>query len=466
MNNTPLANRKSIVLVGNRNAGKSTLFNRLIGFESSIVSDIAGTTTDPVYRAIELIGYGPVKISDTAGIDDVGELGLHRVKKSEEEIRDADLIIYVISVDDIGLDFENTSFVRNESINLDENETTKVEGSKTTEIDENKIVKTKENEATKVDVEKIIKQLNILISEKTRYINSKYEDKDKIIVINKMDKLDFLKKEEIETLKKENKGIHFISNVEDNDDNLDSRLNFSWFNLLIEDIIAKLNNGEEERSLIEGLVKTGDTVLLVVPIDTEAPKGRLILPQVQMIRACLDEGIKVITCRDSELKDTIEQFPNIDLVITDSKVFKTVGDIVPQNIRITSFSILFAREKGDIDTFLEGAKKINDLNDGDKILIAESCIHTVSHEDIGQVVIPNLIKKKTNKKLEFEFSYGKSLPDNLEEFSLIIQCGGCMMTRNNMMSRVAVGKINNIPITNYGIVLAYLNGVFDRAVYK
>lgn len=425
MNTTPIANRKSIVLVGNRNAGKSTLFNRLIGYESSIVSDIAGTTTDPVHKAIELIGYGPVKISDTAGIDDIGELGAYRVRKSEEEIRDADIILSVFTVDEILDDIGN--------------------------IDSN-------NSITPYFIE--------ILSKKMEDINNKYPRPKKIFIVNKMDRLDCINTDEVDSIKKSNPNVHFISNKADNVDNLDKRLNFIWFNTLIEDIIDKLNDGEVEKSLIDGLLSSGDTALLVVPIDSEAPKGRLILPQVQMIRACLDEGIKVITCRDTELKETLDEIKKIDLVITDSKVFKSVGEIVPNDIRITSFSILFAREKGDIDVFLEGAKKIRELKDGDRVLIAESCVHTVSHEDIGQVVIPNLIRKKTNKNIEFEFSYGKSLPEDLSKFSLIIQCGGCMMTRNNMMSRITIANMNNIPITNYGITLAYLNGVFDRAVYK
>ena len=398
MNNTPNANRKNIVLLGNRNAGKSTIFNTLIGHERSIVSDVAGTTTDPVWKAWELIGFGPVRIVDTAGLDDVGELGLQRVKKSEEETNEADLIIYVINIEDI-------------------------ESGRT------------------------------VLDEKIKEIKSRYGDRQYIFVVNKCDTA-----ENVEELKKssKNKDVMYISS-EDRDE---------WFDEMTSLIIRKLENTEEERSLMEGLLNPGDTALLVVPIDTEAPKGRLILPQVQLIRACLDEGIKVVVCRDEELKETIKEQKKIDLVITDSKVFEKVGEIVPREIPITSFSILFAREKGDIEEFLSGAKKIENLKDGDRILIAESCTHTVSHEDIGQVIIPGLIKKKTGKKLEFDFSYGKSLPEDIGVYSLIIQCGGCMMTRGNMMNRVRTSKENNIPITNYGVILAYLKGVFERAVYK
>lgn len=395
MNKTPMANRKSIVLAGNRNAGKSTLFNKLIGHERSIVSDVAGTTTDPVWKASEIIGFGPVKIVDTAGIDDIGVLGAQRVKKSQEELKEADLIIYLINI---------------------------------------------------LEIKGISETGNIIEAFK-----KKYSDKQIIFAINKCDLKD---KETLNRLKDSFEEVEFISDKSE-----------ASYERILSKIIEKLKNTEEEKDLLEGMLEAGETALLVVPIDTEAPKGRLILPQVQLIRACLDNCIKIVVCRDEELEETISEIKKIDLVITDSKVFEKVGKIVPKDIKITSFSILFARQKGDIDEFLNGARKLNELKDGEKILIAESCTHTVSHEDIGQVVIPNMIKKKTGKKLEFVFSYGKTLPENLNDFALIIQCGGCMMSRNNMMNRVYKAREKNIPITNYGVVLAYLKGVFERAVY-
>ncbi len=395
MDKTPVANRKNIVIAGNRNAGKSTLFNKLIGYERSIVSDIAGTTTDPVWKASEIIGFGPVRIVDTAGIDDVGELGAQRIKKSEEEMQEADLIVYVINISEIKALSEISSITEN--------------------------------------------------------IKQKYASKEVIFLLNKCDLLS------IEILKDAKLRFPDFIFSSDKDENS--------YEKLLSKIVERLKNTEEERNLLDGMLKAGDTALLVVPIDTEAPKGRLILPQVQLIRVCLDNGIKVVVCRDEELEETLSEIKKINLVITDSKVFEKVGKIVSKDIKITSFSILFARQKGDIKEFLRAAKKINDLKDGDRILISESCTHTVSHEDIGQVVIPNLIKKKTSKKLEFDFSYGKTLPEDISKYSLIIQCGGCMMTRNNMLNRIYKAKENNIPITNYGVVLAYLKGVFERAVY-
>ena len=233
-------------------------------------------------------------------------------------------------------------------------------------------------------------------------------------------------------------------------------------------IAENISGLEEDRGLLEGLARPGDTVVLVVPIDSEAPKGRLILPQVQMIRACLDEGVISIVVKDTELEAALVKFQDIDLVVTDSKIFDRVAGILDKSgkdIDLTSFSIVFARQKGDIDIFLDGAAYLDRLKDGDRVLIAESCTHTTSHEDIGTVLIPNLIREKTGKDLDFEFSQGKLDETNLSRFALMIQCGGCMMTRNNMMNRIGLAGQSGIPITNYGVVLAYLKGVFDRAIY-
>ena len=279
----------------------------------------------------------------------------------------------------------------------------------------------------------------------------KFAKKQVIFLVNKCDLVD---KKIVEEIKNKHEDLIFTYDKDQ-----------TSYEMLLEKIIEKLNDTKEQRGLLDGMLDAKSTSLLVVPIDTEAPKSRLILPQVQVIRACLDLGVKVVVCRDEELEETLAEMKKIDLVITDSKVFEKVGKIVPKDIKITSFSILFAREKGDIEEFLEGAKKLEKLNDGDKILVAESCSHTLSHEDIGQVVIPNLIRKKTKKDLEFIHSYGKSLPEDLSQFALIIQCGGCMMTRNNMMNRIYKAREAKIPITNYGITLAYLKGVFERAIY-
>ena len=393
MNNTPIANRKTIVLAGKRNSGKSSLFNLILGQDMSIVSDYAGTTTDPVGRNMELIGYGPVRIIDTAGLDDLGDLGQMRVKKTQLEIGEADLIVHVF----------NAGYEERQDL---------------------------------LDARDRYKELN----------------KRAIYIFNKCDSL-----EDIGDYKR---SIGQASDCLQDNQALKDRLS-----RFIADNIGRL---EKDRSLLDGLAKPGDTVVLVVPIDSEAPKGRLILPQVQMVRACLDEAIISIVVKDTELEATLDKIQSIDLVVTDSKVFDKVAQILDEsgrNIDLTSFSIVFARQKGDIGVFLEGAAYLDSLKDGDRVLIAESCTHTTSHEDIGTVLIPNLIRKKTGKDLDFEFSQGKLDETDLSRFALMIQCGGCMMTRNNMMNRIGLAGQSGIPITNYGVVLAYLKGVFDRAIY-
>lgn len=399
MNNTPIANRKTIVLVGNRNSGKSSLFNLILGQDMSIVSDYAGTTTDPVGRNMELIGYGPVRIIDTAGLDDLGDLGQMRVRKTQLEIGEADLVVHVFNAG-------------------------------------------QENRQDLLDARDRYKKLN----------------KKAIYIFNKCDSI-----EDIQAYKnavRPGQDCIFTSVKLGADHDLKD--------MVCKFIAENISGLEEDRGLLEGLARPGDTVVLVVPIDSEAPKGRLILPQVQMIRACLDEGVISIVVKDTELEAALDKFQDIDLVVTDSKIFDRVAGILDKSgkdIDLTSFSIVFARQKGDIDIFLDGAAYLDRLKDGDRVLIAESCTHTTSHEDIGTVLIPNLIRKKTGKDLDFEFSQGKLDETDLSRFALMIQCGGCMMTRNNMMNRIGLAGQSGIPITNYGVVLAYLKGVFDRAIY-
>lgn len=400
---TPLANRKNIVIVGDINSGKSTLFNKIINQEKSIVSNHRGTTTDPVYKAMEIVDFGPVKITDTAGINDEGEVGSLRVKKSEEEIKEADLVIHVFSVED----FYDGNF------------------------------------------DKIV-----FLKDKYELLFKKY-----IFVINKCDKV-----ENIDDLKgkiqKSFKDTFFISMVDD--ENRRFKKDFESF---VENISKKLSELEEDRGLLDGLVKSGDTVVLVVPIDSEAPKKRLILPQVQVIRECLDMGVKTMIVKETELEEALNILKDVDLVITDSKIFGIVDSIIPKDIRLTSFSIVFTRQKGDIDEFLNGTAMVKYLKDGDRVLVAESCTHTKSHEDIGTVLIPRLLRKKTGKNIEFDFSHGKLKTEDLSQYSLVIQCGGCMMTRRNMLNRMELAKTQGVPITNYGVILAYLNGIFERVVY-
>lgn len=391
MNNTPNANRKQIGIYGKRNAGKSSLVNLITGQEVALVSDVKGTTTDPVFKTMEIIPFGPVRFIDTAGLDDEGVLGQLRVKKTFELIQITDLALYVMDVNDI-------------------------------------------DEKSFKDTVNKFKQFNIPY----------------IVIFNKIDTLN---EKELKKLKERFPKEVFISTKKQ-----------EGIDLLREEIIKELKNAEEEPRIMEGLLSYNSKVILVVPIDSEAPKGRLILPQVQVIRDCLDHGIKSYVVRDTELESAIKDIKDIDLVITDSQAFKRVNKIVPQNISLTSFSILFARHKGEINAFVKGVSKIKELKEGSKILMMESCTHNTSHEDIGRVKIPQLINKFVDKKLNFEFRTGNDFPQDIEKYDLVIHCGACMMTRKTILNRIQVCKEKDVPITNYGIIIAYLTGILDRAV--
>lgn len=394
MFSTPNSNRKHIGIYGKTNVGKSSLINKIIGQDVSIISNIGGTTTDPVYKAMELIPAGAVLFIDTAGIEDTTELGKLRFLKTYETLKKIDLAIYVFDAMD---------------------------------LDYNSYEKFKIN----------FKKFNV----------------KPIIVINKVDlihsdDLDFLKKDKFKDVDvvfisaKEDKGIDELKNI----------------------IIRVLNENEYELPIVGDILDYNSKVILVIPIDSEAPKGRIILPQVQCIRDCLDHGIKSYVVRDTELEDALNDINDIDLVITDSQIFKKVSQIIPDNINLTSFSILFARHKGDLNLFVEGVKKIEYLNSKSKILIAESCSHNISHEDIGRYKIPNLLNKKVGFDLKYDFFVGHDFPNNIEDYDLVIHCGACMINRKSVINRINFCKERNISITNYGIIIAYLTGILDRAI--
>lgn len=269
--------------------------------------------------------------------------------------------------------------------------------------------------------------------------------------ITVISKSDLLSEEEKLGIENKLKNVIFIS----------SKVGYGIEELIGE--MKKLLKDEVDRSLIGDLLPYGSTVVLVVPIDSEAPKGRLILPQVQLIRDCLDNGIKSYVVRDTELEEALKDLKKVDLVITDSQAFKKVSKIVPSNIRLTSFSILFARQKGDLDKFIEGANAIRNLKEGSKVLIAESCTHNISHEDIGQVKIPRMLEKFVGGKLDFSFSMGNDFRNNLEDYDLVIHCGACMINRKTVINRISLCNQKTVPITNYGIVIAFLTGILDRA---
>lgn len=295
-------------------------------------------------------------------------------------------------------------------------------------------------DSNSLDLDFYNKQINVLKKYNIPYI----------LVFNKIDTCTH---EQVQTLKEK-----FPNAIMTSVNNRESIL------LLKETLIKNLQTTEEEPSLIKGLVPYSGTIVMVVPVDSEAPKGRLILPQVQVIRDCLDNGIKSYVVRDTELESALEDLKNIDLVITDSQAFKKVDSILNNRTKLTSFSILFARQKGDLDAFVKGVKTLDNLVDGSKILISESCTHNTSHEDIGKVKIPNLIKKYTAKQINFDFKMGKDFPENLDEYDLIIHCGSCMLNKKIMQNRIKESHENGVPITNYGIVIAYLTGILDKSI--
>ena len=383
MSETPRGERVHIAFFGRRNAGKSSLLNAVTGQNLSVVSNVKGTTTDPVYKAMELLPIGPVVVIDTPGIDDVGELGELRVKKAKEVLKKTDIAIVVVE-NELG-DFENKL--------LDD-----------------------------------IKNRNLPY----------------IIVYTKSDIYGdrVLGENEIAVSSVENKGINELK-----------------------EMIGKFNVNKNEKTLISHMLDKGDIVVLVVPIDKSAPKGRLILPQQQVIRDCLDCGAVALVCKDTELRDIIDKFSdNIKLVVTDSQIFPFVDKVTPENILMTSFSVLFARYKGNIGQAVRGAKKLNEINDSSRILISEGCTHHRQCGDIGTEKLPNLVRKFTGSNPSFEFTSGTEFPENLSDYDLVIHCGGCMLNEKEMANRLRVAEGQDIPMTNYGTAIAYMTGILERSL--
>ncbi|MCR8744441.1 [FeFe] hydrogenase H-cluster maturation GTPase HydF [Romboutsia lituseburensis] len=391
MNSTPNGNRKHIGIYGNTNSGKSSLMNKILGQEVSLVSNVEGTTTDPVQKAMELIPFGPVLLIDTAGLEDKSQLGSIRIKKSYEYMKRLDFSIYVLD-------------------------------GKNPDLDTYKVWK---KEANKYNL-------------------------SHLLVINKVDELS---KEEIKNLEGTFKNSIFISAKKNTN-----------IEFLREILIKNLEKEEEEKPIVGDLLEYGAKVILVVPIDSEAPKGRIILPQVQVIRDCLDHGIKTYVVRDTELTQALDELKDIDLVITDSQAFKQVEEIIPEDLKLTSFSILFARQKGELKDFLDGARRLKSLKPGQKILICESCTHNVSHEDIGRVKIPKMLEKIAKGKLEFDFKVGYDFAQDLDSYDFVIHCGACMVNRKSVIQKIEKCKERNIPITNYGLVIAYFTNILEKSV--
>ena len=387
LNETPLANRVHIGIFGRRNAGKSSVINAMTGQSLAIVSDVAGTTTDPVLKAMELLPLGPVVIIDTPGLDDVGELGLMRVQKAYQILNKTDIAVVVID-GSVGVTEED---------------------------------------------EKII--------ERIREKNIPY-----VVVKNKMDLWE----------KAEESGENTISVSAATGQNIYE----------LKELIAKqVPKENDSRRIVGDILQQGDFVVLVVPIDSAAPKGRLILPQQQTIRDVLEAGASAIVTRDSELADTLKSLGKKPrMVITDSQVFGKVSKIVPADMELTSFSILMARYKGDLETNVKGARTLEKLRDGDKVLISEGCTHHRQCEDNGTVKMPRWIQEYTGKQLEFHFTSGTEFPLDLTEYALIVHCGGCTLNEREMKYRLKCAEDQNIPMTNYGICIAYMNGILERSI--
>lgn len=388
MSNIVNAERVHIGIFGLRNVGKSSLINSLTNQNIAIVSDVAGTTTDPVKKSMELLPIGPVVIIDTPGLDDEGELGLLRVKKAKQVLNYIDLAIVVRDIERINLRKE----------------------------------------------EEII---NLIKSKNVPYI----------VVYNKIDRYNpvnelVLSENEYAVSAKTGEGIEKLK-----------------------DDIGKVLKKDTEKRIVQDLVKENDTVVLVIPIDAGAPKGRIILPQQQVLRELIDKQVSVVIASPENLSSTLEKLnKKPDLVITDSQVFGKVDKIVSEDILLTSFSILFARYKGNLETLVKGVKGLDKLEDSSVVLISEGCTHHRQCEDIGTVKMPKWIKEYTGKDINFEFTSGGEFPEDLSKYDLIVHCGGCMINEREMHYRLAQANDSECNITNYGMTIAKIHGILERSL--
>lgn len=394
MQETPRANRLHIGLFGKRNSGKSSLINALTNQEVALVSDIAGTTTDPVYKAMEIHGIGPCVFIDTAGLDDEGELGALRIQQTMRAMDRTDIALLVCTGDDIEKELEWS---------------------------------------------RLLKEKNIPV----------------IWILNKADLLTDVTST-IRSIEKKCGQVPLGVSACTKQGMEDIRRS----------LIAKLPDETMSRGIVGKLVEEGDTVMLVMPQDIQAPKGRLILPQVQTIRELLDRKCLVMSCTTGQIDRMLQALVHPPkLIITDSQVFKTVYEKKPSASRLTSFSVLFAQYKGDIDYFIEGANAIGKLTENSRVLIAEACTHAPLTEDIGRVKIPTMLRKKFGSGLLIEHVSGTDFPEDLSKYDLIIHCGACMFNRKYVLSRVEQARKQNIPMTNYGVTIAYLAGILDKIDY-
>ena len=401
MNDTPAGERIHIGFFGRRNAGKSSLLNAVTGQELALVSETAGTTTDPVYKAMELLPLGPVMLIDTPGFDDEGALGEQRVKKTRQVLEKTDIAVLAVDA-----------------------------AAGMTACDEELTALFKEREIPYIIVyNKADSEHNGGDLQVYRKVNENVQTKNEITDV-------------IYTSAKTGFGIHELKEK-----------------------LAAMRPEREERRLASDLVKPLDTVVLVVPIDSAAPKGRLILPQQQTIRDLLEAGAVTVVVRESELGQALAKCKEKPaFVITDSQAFEEVAAMVPADIPLTSFSILMARYKGFLDIAVEGVKAVDSLKNGDRVLIAEGCTHHRQCDDIGTVKIPRFLKKYTGKELVIETSSGTGFPEDLTSYALVIHCGGCMLNEREVLRRMRFAKKQGVPVTNYGIAIAQMKGILGRSI--
>ena len=412
MEQTPKANRVHIGFFGRCNAGKSTLINMLTDQPVSLVSEVAGTTTDPVSKSMEILPLGPVVITDTAGIDDTTELGTLRIEKTEEVVKKINLAVYVLRTDE---------------------------------------------EPTTDDMHwlGLLKQNNVPIALFINEINAEIDKEN-----NKENNIE--NKTDASTYVETHKGLSELVTVIGSADFTSNKKRLELLDLL--GGLTPLDV-EGDQTLLQGLVEEGDTIILVCPIDSAAPKGRLILPQVQTIREILDYKGLALVCQTEELPAMINslKYPP-KMVICDSQAFDCVDELTPDTIPLTSFSILMARFKGKLQDLVAGVEAIKNLKAGSKVLISEGCTHRRQCDDIGTVKIPNLLKKQGHTDLQLEFTSGGAFPKDVSQYDLIIHCGACMLTRREVLRRIECAVVQGTPIVNYGVLIAALHGILERAI--
>ncbi|MDR1158528.1 MAG: [FeFe] hydrogenase H-cluster maturation GTPase HydF [Oscillospiraceae bacterium] len=390
MNTTPQSNRLTVSIFGRCNAGKSALFNAITNTENAIVSDMPGTTTDPVSKSMELLPHGPIVLIDTAGLGDDSALGAARIKKTQSILNRTDLALYAIDAQAPALD-DYRDFAQ-------------------------------EFARRALPCLPLITKSDAVPAAALATLSAQVPD-----ALPVSDR----RPEELIRVKAE--------------------------------MSRRLDTLREDRPMLRDLLPAGAVVVMVVPVDSEAPRGRLILPQVQLIRECLDGGHRCHVTTEKELPQALRELKRVDLVVTDSQAFALVARTVPAEIPLTGFSILMARQKSDLSVLLAGAQAVSDLQDGDRVLIAETCTHNHSHEDIGRVKIPALLQKTTGRALHLDFAAGRDYPERLEDYALVIHCGGCMISRVEMMNRIRTARDKQVPITNYGLFLAHCHGILERS---